>query len=462
MSVSITLYKNFSKKKNSTKQPTGGTTANVVFKDQCSIDNPVFLINGVDLTVNYLLFNGAYYFIDDIVLGNNNIYELHCSKDVLATYKSTIGSYNAFIERSASVYDTKINDRLLSSTQQITNSAVGTTSVGLSNGGCYIFRTIGCDSNYNTGLFLYATTDLEVVGEIYNNTAYGVTQTVIDQIVQSLGMSALDTSQYLQSVMWVPYDIANLTGSSTNEVALGFFQADVTGRGVKLLSITHKGTSTSLVLPTNAYSDFRAGNPQFSVYNLYLPGVGTVGLDSLQASRGTVTISIDVDLISGAVAYVLKHVNSGCVIATFTGQLGVNIPLVSTAINSAGAVESFAGTAATVAAAIATENYIGAAAAAVGGTVSTVNTLTSAQGSLNGYTGNIGFAKSHHQVLCSVVNYGSKSFPDTVAGRPLYEYKTISTLSGFVKCGAASIDIPGEGPDKDAVNAYLNSGFYYE
>lgn len=462
MSVSITLYKNFSKKRNSTKQPTGGTTANVVFKDKCSIDNPIFLIDGVDLAYNYLKFNDTYYFIDDIILSNNKIYELHCSKDVLATYKTAIGSYNAFVERSASAYDNKINDRLLSSTQQITNSAVGATSVGLSSSGCYIFRTIGCDSNYNTGLFLYATNDLEVVGEIYDNTAYGVTQTVIDQIVQSLGMSALDTSQYLQSVMWVPYDIANLAGSSTNEIVLGFYQADVTGRGVKQLSITSKGTATSLVLPTNAYSDFRAGNPQFSVYNLYLPGVGTVGLDSLHASRGTVTISIDVDLISGAVAYVLKHVNSGCIIATFTGQLGVDIPLVSTAVNSAGAVESFAGTAATVAAAIASENYFGAAAAAVGGTVSTVNTLTSAQGSLNGYTGNIGFAKSHHQVLCSVVNYGSKSFPDSVAGRPLYEYRTISTLSGYIKCGAASIDIPGEGPDKDAVNAYLNSGFYYE
>lgn len=460
--MQIKLYTNFSKRRNSTKQPTGGTTADVVFKDGCSTENPVFLINGVDLAVNYVGFNGGFYFVDDIVLGNNNIYELHCSIDVLATWKSLIGSYNTFIERSSSAYDNMINDRFLSSTQQITNSAVGTTSMGLDGDGCYIFRTIGVDSNGNTGLFLYATNDLEVVGEIYNNTAYGVTQSIIDQIVQGLGMSALDTSQYLQSVMWVPYALNDLTGSSTNEIVLGFYQADVTGRGVTQLSITHKGTATPLVLPTNAYSDFRAGNPQFSVYNLYLPGVGTVGLDSLHASRGTVTITIDVDLISGSVAYVLKHVNSGCIIATFTGQLGVNIPLVSTAVNSAGAVESFVGTAATVAAAVASENYFGAAAAAVGGTVSTVNTLTSAQGSLNGYTGNIGFAKRQHQVLCSVVNYGSKTFPASVAGRPLYEYRTISTLSGYVKCGGASIDIPGAAPNKDAVNAYLNSGFYYE
>lgn len=460
--MQITLYKNFSKRRNSTKQPTGGTTADVVFKDGCSTENPVFLIHGVDLDVNYIGFNSGYYYVDDIVLGNNHIYELHCSIDVLATWRSLIGSYNTFIERSASAYDQMINDRFLSSTQQITNSAVGTTSVGFDSTGCYVFRTIGVDSNGDTGLFLYATDDLEVVGEIYNNTAYGVTQSIIDQIVQGLGMSALDTSQYLQSVMWVPYALSGLTGASTNEIVLGFYQADVTGRGVKKLSITNKGTSTTLVLPTNAYSDFRAGNPQFSVYNLYLPGVGTVGLDSLHASRGTVSISMDVDLISGAVAYVLKHVNSGCIIATFTGQLGVNIPLVSTAVNSAGAVESFAGTAASVAAAVASENYFGAAAAAVGGTVSTVNTLTSAQGSLNGYTGNIGFAKRQHQVLCSVVNYGSKSFPDSVGGRPLYEYRQINTLSGYVKCGGASIDIPGAGPNKDAVNSYLNGGFYYE
>ena len=130
--MQITLYTNFSKKRNSTKQPTGtGTQADVVFKDGCSIDNPVFLINGVALGVNYLWFNGRYYFVDDIVLGNNNIYELHCSIDVLATWRSYIGSYNAFIERSDSSYDTKVNDRLLSSTQQITGSSVGTTAVGL-------------------------------------------------------------------------------------------------------------------------------------------------------------------------------------------------------------------------------------------------------------------------------------------------------------------------------------------
>lgn len=462
--MELLTWQNFSKRKNSTKRPDPltATSYDVKLKDGCSTQSPVFLINGINLAVNYVKWNTYYFFVDEIILSNNNIYELHCSMDVLASWRGMIGSYNAFIERAASAYDTNINDRLLSSTQQITNSAVGTTSVGLSSSGCYIFRTIGCDSNSNTGLFIYATNDLEIVGEIYNNTAYGVTQSMIDQIVQALGMSALDTSQYLQSVMWVPYAIGDLTGSSTNEIVLGFYQADVTGRGVKKLSITNKGTSTTLVLPTNAYSDFRAANPQFSVYNLYLPGVGTVGLDSLQASRGTVSISMDVDLISGSVAYVLKHVNSGCIIATFTGQLGVNIPLVSTAVNSAGAVESFAGTAATVAAAVASENYFGAAAAAVGGTVSTVNTLTSAQGSLNGYTGNIGFAKRQHQVLCSVVNYGSKSFPGSVAGRPLYEYRQINTLSGYVKCGAASLDISGMGPEKDAVNAYLNGGFYYE
>ena len=38
----------------------------------------------------------------------------------------------------------------------------------------------------------------------------------------------------------------------------------------------------------------------------------------------------------------------------------------------------------------------------------------------------------------------------------------ISGLTGFVKCRNASIEISGFTGDQEAVNNYLNSGFYYE
>ena len=90
--MQLLLFKNFSKRRNSTKQvdDSTGIVTDVVLKQGTSIESPVFLIQGVDLEVNYVKFNNHYFYVDDIVVGNNNIYELHCSQDLLATYKSQI------------------------------------------------------------------------------------------------------------------------------------------------------------------------------------------------------------------------------------------------------------------------------------------------------------------------------------------------------------------------------------
>ena len=82
--MQLLLFKNFSKRRNSTKQvdDSTGIVTDVVLKQGTSIESPVFLIQGIDLDVNYAKFNNHYFYIDDIVVGNNNIYELHCSQDL--------------------------------------------------------------------------------------------------------------------------------------------------------------------------------------------------------------------------------------------------------------------------------------------------------------------------------------------------------------------------------------------
>ena len=106
--MQLQLYRNFSKKENSTKipNPNTATVVEVTMKQSTSLDNPVFILQGVDLDVNYChLINGRYYFVNDIVLGNNNIYELHCSTDILATYRNEIFGSSFYVERSASHYN---------------------------------------------------------------------------------------------------------------------------------------------------------------------------------------------------------------------------------------------------------------------------------------------------------------------------------------------------------------------
>ena len=47
-------------------------------------------------------------------------------------------------------------------------------------------------------------------------------------------------------------------------------------------------------------------------------------------------------------------------------------------------------------------------------------------------------------------------------GRPVQACDTISNFSGYVQCSDASVSMPGTATEKDRVNSYLNSGFFYE
>lgn len=84
--MTATFWSNFSKRQNSTLQPsTAGTSYTVYLKDNVSVLSPVFLIDGIDLSVTYCRWNGRYYFVRDIILSNNNIYQVSCEIDALAT-----------------------------------------------------------------------------------------------------------------------------------------------------------------------------------------------------------------------------------------------------------------------------------------------------------------------------------------------------------------------------------------
>jgi hypothetical protein len=51
---------------------------------------------------------------------------------------------------------------------------------------------------------------------------------------------------------------------------------------------------------------------------------------------------------------------------------------------------------------------------------------------------------------------------DTILGRPLLEQRTISSLSGFIKCRDAHISAPCLAAERGLIESALNGGFYYE
>ncbi len=99
----IVLY-HFSKRKNSTKRPTGqGTEVPCLLKSATTFQNPAFILQrpmNDMLQFNYAKWADHYYFIDSTTSINAGQTEISCTEDVLATYKNEIGNYSCFIERS--------------------------------------------------------------------------------------------------------------------------------------------------------------------------------------------------------------------------------------------------------------------------------------------------------------------------------------------------------------------------
>ena len=141
--MNIKVWSGFSKRKNSTKQPTGGTQITVRLKDNCSVEAPVFILTGGLPDYNYVEAFGHYYFVSDIVSLTADVSEIHCTQDVLATYKSDIGNTTAFV-----MYDTSSNtqipdNRLAIKTVPVVSSNYVDLSSHISKTGTFIATVTG-------------------------------------------------------------------------------------------------------------------------------------------------------------------------------------------------------------------------------------------------------------------------------------------------------------------------------
>lgn len=106
--MNVVFYNNSSDKRTLNKSITqikNIETLNI--KTPTSIINPVFTVNVFDNFVNvnyvYIPTYNRYYFITDIIQITNNILELHCSVDVLMSYKTQLLNSKAIIQTSNNI-----------------------------------------------------------------------------------------------------------------------------------------------------------------------------------------------------------------------------------------------------------------------------------------------------------------------------------------------------------------------
>ena len=458
--MKIRLFQNFVKKKDSTLQPTGEyVEKDVELKENTLVTNPMFRLTGFDQSYNYVYIPSwnRYYFVSNWKLINAaNLYEITLTLDHLATFKTEIGSYTAFIERCAdsSYFNSDLLDAALSCEDGTEVFDMATTTLfGNNNGGCYIVRLQGKGS---TGITTFVFPSYTEIGMLFNPLFDNVaSQSVLEAIDNFVKWFCFDPSRYLVAAYYSPLSYSYYSNVGATEIInLGWYETMQSALALK--QSTHNFGPITINKPSNIYSDFRRTNNRFSSYTLYIPAIGTIDL-SPDHIESTLTLRGSIDLLQGGIHYRLMAGNAE--IASYEGNAYVNLSLGSSSTGN-GSSQILSGAATLGAAAISGGSSL--AVAGAGQVVSGVGEAIKTTPSVNGSSGGMAAIKYDPDILLSVTQKHSAQFPVSVYGRPCCKNLTISNLSGFIKCAKASVDIAGSEVDKMLVNDSLNNGFYYE
>lgn len=445
----IVLY-HFSKRKNSTKRPTGqGTEVPCLLKSATTFQNPMFILQkpmNDMLQFNYAKWADHYYFIDSTTSINAGQTEISCTEDVLATYKNEISNYTCFIERSSN-QTTLANDTMyiptndwVLSTRNVSHKEKIMTSTYSQQ---YIIRVVsrtGIASYYINGNQLNNLLD-------YMYTESNFTDVITDGITKLM----FDPFKYIVDLKWIPFADSAFNNSNDEAIQLGFWDSGVTAKRIDEDTVVNFSYSFAFDNPLYAITDFRYYSPSFSNYFIKLPFIGVVALNPYKIDE-SVNALYQFDATSGLCNVFLQ--SKKVVFASYQFQLSVPVQIGYASTNIAQLTTS--------AVSLVGAGLQGNIAQGISSGIEAGRSITAPEVSMLGTIGNISNILNN-QILefnsyaCTSINPdgASEGYADGTV-------RSISGLSGYIKCRNASIEISGFTGDQEAVNNYLNSGFYYE
>lgn len=444
----IILY-HFSKRKNSTKRPTGqGTTVPCLLKSNTAFQNPVFKLKlSLDsaLQFNYLKWADHYYFINSTVSLNNDMVEISASEDVLATYRTEISNYTCFIERS-SKQTTLANDSMYIPTNDwvsqstIVGQPINTFVNGYARN--YLLRTISVD-----GISTYYVTGAQLDDLMEFMYTYGSIPEVIETALTRL---LFNPFQYVVDLKWLPFRLSSFLNIA-DKIKLGYWDSNVTAALINDATCNFS-YDLSLGNPLYADTDFRFYNASFSKYSVKLPFVGVIPINPAKTHKGQLKATYNFDAVSGmADVWLTSGMDE---YAHFQCQLAVPVQIGYATTNISQLTSSLID----VGTSLASGNPIGA----ITNTLGAFQSVTSPEPNMVGSVGNISSILNNMEA--NSICYACTSIDPDGASEGFVDgtVRAISGLSGFVKCRNASIQIAGFEGDQEQVNSYLNNGFYFE
>lgn len=452
--MEVRVYRNFNKRKNSTKRPAGGSTRNVVLLDDVSLYTPIFESEYWDYQDNYCLWAGRFYYVTDIVTKRQNLFEVHCEIDPLATWKDDIMGTNAFVTFSTSDYDIGIPDYRLSS-DPITITRSASTPVFPDLKEAYVVTYIGTDSCPSVGISEDTLKTLQ--GKMMSDKFVETCRDWYKKLVKTGETDGLITSNL----------VASLIGNTSNTVTSCIYMPKFYGhKGQSIVLAGDFWTGLVGTIPYHTLSetynvnipwafpngDFR-NRAEFTSLAIYLPGYGFIALnaDNYQG-QSSISVQATLDSFTGEITYLVDGKAKGTCTTGYPVQVGT-----SQKGNVMGAVSG-------VAQAV-QSGYMGNVAGAIAGGFNAVRSAIGIDPSSVGSMGGSTAFNAYKNILVLVMSHNTNVDPSSVGstiGRPLNAVRNIGSLSGYVQTADAEVQTSAPDEYKTIMNDSLNGGMFIE
>lgn len=475
--MDIILYKNFAKKDNSTRRPSGsGETFSCVLKDNTSVTDPVVLLDLTDktdftkYTYAYIPMFSRYYFVVDMV-ADGLLWSVVLRCDVLATYKTEIGNSSLYVLRSAAASDGRIIDTyypvmtyhtdqtIVRNNPMNKESGTGAPSV---DAGVFVLGVVSkgqTDYKYGSVDYYVVTRSAlkRIVAALLDDTIIAPDFSTEDMSL-ALQKSIIDPLSFIKSCIWLPAAWQDLTEQSIPSINMPVFTWKLERVAYYHLNINPPQIRKTVDLtirahPLAAERGVYMNVEPFTRLQLVYPPFGAFELDTAALSdQSAISCITYLDAITGMGHLKVRAKESGKVLLNTQAQVGVQIQLsqvmkdiVGTAMQSAAAASD-----------LFSFNFGGAAQNAIGSAVSAYKPLISSIGGNGGFSDLNGFVELQHSFFYPVDEDNAN------AGRPLCEIRQLSTLPGYQKIMDGDVTIAGTAGEQAMIKSYLEGGYYYE
>ena len=468
MSFTATFYK-FSKRINSTKTPSGGTDYNIIIKEGSSAINPTILLdvgqsgNPTGFNYCYIPDFNRYYWISDWTF-NNRLWQCSAVSDPLASFKSDIGNYNAYVTRSASAYNMRVVDNYYPAIAKNTQEFIPATEDLFTNNlsdGRYCIGIQGKGSGGNGGAVTYYKATDSSMKALMNYLLDDPTElmgTPVPDISEELLKCVFNPLQYIVSCMWFPFDFLSDSGSS---IEVGWWEVDALSIEKASELVWTQNQPNGFTIPKHPKAATRGeylNMPPFSSYSLSAGPFGIIPLDNFNLiDTDTLGVVYNVDLMTGSGRIGIKMRDHLTYIEDHTAQIGVPVQLGQNMFNQGALIDTVTNGYQTIKS-FRNMDPVGALVSGYSA-IGDAGALTQPIPSSLGSNGSISF----NNIFGIMANFLDIADEDLASrGRPLCTVRRLNTLSGFIMCEDADPEIPCTDKELSQIVSYLNGGFYYE